>query len=79
MEDAFIADLHDGVYDLPGETRDIERIRELIRKYGDLALGFTDAAVMTCAERHGSRVLNADRRHFSVVAGGEGTITVVPD
>jgi uncharacterized protein len=43
----------------------------------DLPLGFADAAVVACAERHGGRVLTLDRRHFGVVEG-EGTITLLP-
>jgi predicted nucleic acid-binding protein len=40
-------------------------------------LGFSDAAVIACAERHGGQVLTLDHRHFGVVAQ-EGTIQVRP-
>ncbi len=49
------------------------RVRELVRRYADLPLGFADAAVTACAERHRGRVLTTDYRHFPVVARGEKT------
>ena len=78
VEDAFVADLTEGSYSPYWEARDLARIQELMRRYSDLPLGFADAAIVTCAERHGGRVITLDRRHFDVVARGEGTITVVP-
>ena len=74
--DAFLASLQDGSMLLDCGERDLPRVRELIARYADLPLGFADAAVVACAERHGGRVLTYDRRHFPVVAG-EATITVV--
>jgi predicted nucleic acid-binding protein len=56
---------------------DLPRIRDLMTRYADLPLGFTDAAVITCAERNGGRVLTFDRRDFDVV-GRDVPITVVP-
>jgi uncharacterized protein len=46
-------------------------------RYPDLELGFTDAAVIACAERNGGKVLTFDRRDFDVVAR-EGRITILP-
>jgi hypothetical protein len=44
----------------------------------DMRLGFSEAAVIACAETKAGRVLTVDRRHFDVVAR-EGTITVHPE
>ena len=78
VELAFLADVSDGVYSLHWNPRDIARVSQLIRRYADLSLGFADAAVTSCAEQHGGRLLTLDRRHFDAVARGEGTITVLP-
>ena len=75
--DAVIADLEAGSYTLDCGDEDLPRIRELLRRYADLNLGFTDAAVIACAERNGGKVLTFDRRDFDVVAR-EGRISVVP-
>jgi predicted nucleic acid-binding protein len=65
---AFLADLDDGLFAYSGDEERLRRIRELVAKYADLPLGFADAAVIACAERHGGRVATLDRRDFSVVA-----------
>jgi hypothetical protein len=47
---------------------DVKRMAELVRQYGDLPLGGTDAAVIAVAERLGAvEVATVDRRHFQVV------------
>ena len=79
VEQAFLDDLREGAYILDWDPQDIARIQQLIVRYQDLPLGLSDAAVIACAERSGGRVLSTDRRHFSVVARGEGTITVLPE
>lgn len=56
---------------------DIARIREIVLRYANLPLGFSDAAVIACAERNGGNVLTFDRRHFDIIAR-EGTIDVLP-
>jgi len=56
---------------------DIARIHELVVRYADMPLGFADAAVIACAERHGGKVLTLDHRHFGVVAR-DADITIVP-
>lgn len=78
IERAFLADLRDGAYQLDWDRADLDRIAVLSERYADLALGFADAAVVACAERHGGRILTIDRRHFTVVARGEGKIAVLP-
>jgi uncharacterized protein len=75
--DGFLADLETGAFALDCGERDIGRIRALANRYADLPLGFSDAAVVACAERNGGQVLTLDRRDFGVVAR-EGTITVLP-
>jgi predicted nucleic acid-binding protein len=47
---------------------DLPRMAALVRQYGDLPLGGTDAAVIATAERLGvTEVATVDRRHFSIV------------
>jgi predicted nucleic acid-binding protein len=75
--DAFLADLEDGTLTLNCGDGDLTRIRELAVRYADLPLGFADACVAACAERHGGRVLTLDRRDFDVLAR-EGTLTILP-
>jgi predicted nucleic acid-binding protein len=75
--EAWLYDLETGVYTLECGEQDLPRTRELIRRYADLPLGFADAAVIACAERHGGRVLTLDLRDFGVVAR-EGRITLAP-
>lgn len=76
--DGFLGDLESGTLTLDCGEDDLARIRELAARYADLPLGFADAAVIACAERHGGKVLTLDRRDFGVVAR-EGTISLLPD
>jgi predicted nucleic acid-binding protein len=73
--DLFLEDLETGAFSLDFEHDDLGRIRELARRYADLPLGFADAAVVACAERHGGRILSLDA-DFGVVAR-EGSVSVV--
>ena len=75
--DAFLADLETGAFTLDCGLDDIARARALATRYGDLPLGYVDAAVVACAERSGGRVLTFDHRDFGVVEA-EGRIVVVP-
>lgn len=75
--DRVLADLEEGAFALDCGYQDLARVRELIRRYADLPLGYTVAAVVACAERNGGSVLTLDRRDFDVVAK-EGRITVLP-
>ena len=72
----FLDDIRDGAYTLYCDDVNINRIGELTERYRDLPLGYADAAVIACAERHGGRVATFDY-HFDVVAR-EGTIQIVP-
>lgn len=74
---AFLSDLDSGLYVLDCGEKDLARVSELVYRYADLPLGFSDAAVVACAERRGGRVLTFDHRHFRVVEK-EGRIQVVP-
>lgn len=75
--DAFLADLADGTFHLDCGERDLPEIRRLAGRYRDMALGFSDAAVVACAVRSGGLVLTFDRRDFDVVAG-EAAISIRP-
>ena len=75
--DAFLADLEEEAFSLDCGTAALPRIRALVERYADLPLGFADASVIACAERHGGAVLTLDERHFGVVAR-EGNLAVLP-
>jgi uncharacterized protein len=74
--DGLLADLQSGVLHLDRGEEDVPRIRELIRSYENLPLGYVDAAVVACAERSGGKVLTLDP-DFRAVAQ-EGKIFVLP-
>lgn len=74
---AFLEDLRAGIF-VGYLEHDIPRITELMRRFRDLPLGYADAAVVSCAERNGGRVLTLDYRHFNPVAR-EGRIRVLPE
>lgn len=76
--DVFLSDCERGAYSIDCGEQDLPRIRALVRRYDDLPLGFADAAVIACAERHGGRVLTLDLRHFGTVAR-EGRLIVLPE
>ena len=73
---AFLNDLEGGAF-LTSPEHDVPRIIELIERYTDPPLGYADAAVVSCAEANGGRVLTLDWRHFGPVAR-EGRIEVLP-
>lgn len=59
---------------------DCARMAELVRRYGDLPLGTTDASVVAVAERLDvTEVATLDRRHFTVVRPRHTTaLTLLP-
>jgi len=69
VESLFLTAVADGDFELVDlTTADIRRAAELVKTYGDMPLGTTDATVIALAERMGVReVATLDRRHFSVV------------
>ena len=77
VPDKRLADLEAGDLVPDGGEGDFAHGRALVRRYHDLPLGFVDAAVIGCAERHGGRVLTLGLRHFGVV-GREGRLTLLP-
>jgi predicted nucleic acid-binding protein len=67
--DAFLGDVETGAVRIEElQPSDYSRVRALCRQYGDLPLGFVDAAVVAVAERFKERrVASLDHRHFSVI------------
>ena len=56
-----------GLHPLDGGHRDIGRIRELMRKYADLPMDFTDAVLVAAAERESvGSIFTIGRRDFGV-------------
>ena len=72
VEARFVSSLA-GFYVVAPEPEDWIRIGELVRRYGDLPLGATDASVAVLAERMGTtRIVTLDRRHFTVLRNNRG-------
>ena len=71
---ALLAEVGRGAYQLePFDAIDVTSALGHLDRYGDLALGLTDASILVLAERHDvSDVLTLDERHFRAVrrAGG---------
>ena len=63
---------------LEAVENDLPHIRQLVKQYADLSLGFAGASVIACAERSGGLTLRLDKRHFGVVAR-EGKIILLPN
>jgi predicted nucleic acid-binding protein len=72
--DLFLGDLVSGAFTLDCGEAELDRSRQLARRYADLPLGFTDAAVAACAEANSKRVLTLDVRDFSVIARETGLV-----
>ena len=75
--DALLEDIESGAYSIECGEADLSAIRELLKRYADLSLGFSDAAVVACAQRSGGRVMTFDLRDFGPIAR-DGRITLVP-
>jgi uncharacterized protein len=73
----FLEDLEVGPFTIDCGNDDLPRIRYLVRRYANLPLGFADAAVVACAERHGGLILGLDVRDFQIVSR-ECKIALVP-
>jgi predicted nucleic acid-binding protein len=69
VEALFLDAVADGDFQLVDlVAADVRRAADLVRTYGDLPLGTTDATVVAIAERLGAiEVATLDRRHFTVV------------
>jgi uncharacterized protein len=58
----------DAVQVEPTTTEDLIRVRQILEKYADNQLDFTDAAIVAMAERLAiNRVYTLDRRDFSII------------
>jgi len=68
-EAAFLDSLASGELTLePTITRDLARMAELVRRYGDFPLGAVDASVVAVAERLDvADIATIDHRHFRAV------------
>jgi predicted nucleic acid-binding protein len=67
--DVLLDEIERGAYEveslLPGDYR---RVRDLLKKYADLRVGFVDAAVLAVVERlREPKLATLDHRHFSVM------------
>jgi uncharacterized protein len=62
-------DIGDGEYRIEDLTdSDYRRVRDLLRTYADLRVGFVDAAVLAVVERlRETKLATLDHRHFSVM------------
>ena len=81
VESLFLDSLAAGDFTLVDLTAaDFGRAAELVRRYGDLPLGTTDATVVAAAERLGvTEVATLDRRHFTVLRPRHVTaLTLLP-
>lgn len=73
----FLRGLEEGDSLLDCGDADVPRIRELMARFTEPALRFTDAAVVACAERNGGHVLTFDRTALEPVAR-EVPVSLVP-
>ena len=69
VEQAFLDDVAEGAFVIDwGVVRDLERARELDRRYRSLQLGLVDTIVMAVAERRKAEAIaTLDERHFRPV------------
>lgn len=82
VEAAFLDAVADGVFALADvTTEDVERMAELVRRFGSFPLGGTDASVVALAERLGVReIATFDRRHFPAIRPKDGGhFTLLPE
>lgn len=63
---ALLGEVARGAYQLESfGAADIARVKEIVDRYADLAIGLADASIVVLAERHSvSTVLSLDQRHF---------------
>jgi uncharacterized protein len=71
-----MADIESGYYELDCGDANLPRMQQLMKRYADLPLGLADASVIACAERHGGKVLSADRDIW--IVSREDKIQVFP-
>jgi predicted nucleic acid-binding protein len=63
-----------GVYRLePFSAEDVDRAKEVMERYADLAIGLADASVVVLSQRHTTLdLLCTDQRHFRTLRGPGG-------
>lgn len=66
---ALLADIEAGAYRIVDlQPADYTRVRELVDRYADAAIGFVDASVLAIVERLGEpKLATLDRRHFGLL------------
>jgi predicted nucleic acid-binding protein len=64
----FLSGLERTATQLECGDEDMPRIAALCKRYSNLPLGFSDSAVIACAERLALPVLTYDSKHFDIVA-----------
>jgi uncharacterized protein len=66
---ALLDDVRNGAFTIEDlEAVDYDRTAQLLRQYGDLRVGFVDAAVLAVAERlREPKLATLDHRHFTVM------------
>jgi hypothetical protein len=67
--DVLLGEIDRGAYEVEDLlASDYRRVRELLATYGDLRVGFVDAAVLAVTERlREPKLATLDHRHFSVM------------
>lgn len=81
VELAVLDELSGGAWELAAiNTDDLRSAREVIGRYGDQAIGLTEASLVVLAERHRTRTIaTLDHRHFQVLRTSTGeAFTIVP-
>lgn len=65
----FVESIVAGAYDVEDLLpEDYERVRDVMQRYADAAIGFVDAAVLAIVERLGEpKLATLDRRHFGLL------------
>jgi uncharacterized protein len=66
---ALLDDVRNGAFTIEDlQPADYDRTAQLLRQYGDLRVGFVDAAVLAVVERlREPKLATLDRRHFAVM------------
>ena len=78
---AVLSELAGGAYELAAMgAEDLDKAREVVRRYRDLGIGIADASLVVLAQRYRTRtILTLDHKHFSVLRPlGGGVFKIVP-
>ena len=74
---SFLTAIVEGATLLDCGDADLPRVLELMARFGDVGLTFSEASVVACAERNGGWILTFDRRSLRVVVA-DVPITLLP-